>query len=251
MKREICRILSNDKVATDIYKMVIESKIISDMALPGQFLHIKVGKIYDPLLRRPISICDLDQIKGRITLLYRVCGKGTRLFAEIKSGDSLDIIGPLGKGFPIFESKRASIIGGGIGIAPLLYLSKKLKSSDVYLGFRDEVYMIDEFMSNSDNVCIYTESGSHGDKGYPIEALEKNINRYDVVYACGPKKMLSVVKKLCEENDIECYISLEERMGCGIGACLVCACESSNNGEYKKVCTDGPVFNSREVNLDD
>jgi len=251
MKREICRILSNDKVASGIYKMVIESKLISVIALPGQFLHIKAGESCDPLLRRPISICDLDQDKGCITLLYRVCGKGTRLFADIKSSDRLDIIGPLGKGFPIFKRKRTSIIGGGIGIAPLLYLGKKLKNSDVYLGFRDEVYMIEEFMSNSDNVCIYTESGSHGAKGYPIEALEKNIHHYDVVYACGPKKMLRAVKNLCEEKRIECYISLEERMGCGIGACLVCACESSNNDKYKKVCTDGPVFNSKEVNLDD
>mgnify|MGYP001169658088 CR=1 FL=1 len=248
---EICRILSNDKVAAGIYKMVIESKVISKLALPGQFLHIKAGESYDPLLRRPISICDLDQDNGWITLLYRVCGKGTRLFADIKPGDKLDIIGPLGKGFPIFENKRTSIIGGGIGIAPLLYLAKKLKSSDIYLGFRDEVYMTDDFMSYSNNICIYTEDGSRGNKGYPIEALEKNILHYDVIYACGPKKMLSAIKRLCEMNQIDCYISMEERMGCGIGACLVCACESSNKEEYKKVCKDGPVFNSKEVKLDD
>lgn len=251
MIREVCRIISNDKVAESIYKMVIESKIISKMAMPGQFLHIKAGESYDPLLRRPISICDLDLDKSWITLLYRVCGKGTRLFANAKPNDFIDILGPLGKGFPTFENKRAAIIGGGIGIAPLLYLSKRLKSSDIYLGFRNEAYMIEDFMKYSDNIWIYTEDGSRGNKGYPIEALERNICNYDLVYACGPKIMLRAVKKLCEKNHIDCYISMEERMGCGIGACLVCACESSSNEEYKKVCTDGPVFNSKEVNLDD
>jgi len=251
MRREICKILSNYKLANDVYKMVIESKSISKEALPGQFLHIKPSQNYDPLLRRPISICDLEQDKGWITLLYRVCGKGTRLFADIKSGDYLDIIGPLGKGFPIFENKRICVIGGGIGIAPLLYLSKRLKKSDIYLGFKDEAFMIDEFMSYSDNIFIFTENGSRGYKGYPIEALEKNISFYDVVYACGPRKMLSAIKRLCEKNQVECYLSMEERMGCGIGACLVCACQSSNIEEYKKVCSDGPVFNSKEVSLDD
>lgn len=251
MRREICKILSNYKLANDVYKMVIESKSISKEALPGQFLHIKPSQNYDPLLRRPISICDLEQDKGWITLLYRVCGKGTRLFADIKSGDYLDIIGPLGKGFPIFENKRICVIGGGIGIAPLLYLSKRLKKADIYLGFKDEVYMIEEFMSCSDDIYIYTENGSRGSKGYPMEALEKNISFYDVVYACGPRKMLSAIKRLCEKNQVECYLSMEERMGCGIGACLVCACQSSNIEEYKKVCSDGPVFNSKEVSLDD
>ena len=251
MRREFCKIISNFRVANNVYKMVIESKSISKEALPGQFLHIKPSQNYDPLLRRPISICDLDQDKGGITLLYRVCGKGTRLFAEIKPGDNLDIIGPLGKGFPIFQNKKSAIIGGGIGIAPLLILSKWLKEADIYLGYKDETYMTDEFMNYSDDVCIYTESGSRGTKGYPIEALEKNINRYDIVYAYGPKQMLRAIKRLCEKNLVECYLSMEERMGCGIGACLVCACESSNNDEYKKVCIDGPVFNSKEVNLDD
>ncbi|WP_372994742.1 dihydroorotate dehydrogenase electron transfer subunit [Lutispora sp.] len=251
MQRDICRILSNHKVTGNIYKMVIESRIISKKALPGQFIHIKPGDGYDPLLRRPISICDLDADNSQVTLLYRVCGKGTRLFTHTKTGDFLDVLGPLGNGFPIFHSKRVAIIGGGIGIAPLLYLSKELIEAEVYLGFRDETYMIEDFMKYSDNISIYTEDGSKGNKGYPIEALERNIRSYDVVYACGPKIMLRAVKNLCEENHIECYISMEERMGCGIGACLVCACESSSNEEYKKVCTDGPVFNSKEVNLDD
>ncbi|HCJ56997.1 dihydroorotate dehydrogenase electron transfer subunit [Lutispora sp.] len=251
MEREICSIVSNDRVAKDIYKLVISSKSIIKEASAGQFLHIKPSLNYDPLLRRPISICKADLAKGHIVLLYRVCGKGTRLFGELREGDCLDIMGPLGKGFPILKDKKAAVIGGGIGIAPLLELCQNLNSPDIYMGFRDEVYFVDEFIKHSDAFFLYTEDGSRGSKGYPIEALARNISSYEVVYACGPKMMLSKVKELCETNSVECYLSMEERMGCGVGACLVCACESSEESYYKKVCVDGPVFNSREVKFDD
>lgn len=251
MLREICKIICNKRVAKDIYKMVIESANISSEALAGQFIHVKPSEGYDPLLRRPISICEIDVEKGHITLLYRVCGKGTRLFANIKPGDCLDVIGPLGKGFPIFTDKKAAVIGGGIGIAPLLELSKKLAAPDIYLGFKDEAYLVKEFCEYAYTFYLFTEEGNEGSKGYPIEALNENIDNYDVVYACGPRKMLNRVKSLCEKNNTICFLSMEEKMGCGVGACLVCACESSQEDYYKKVCVDGPVFDSREVKFDD
>lgn len=251
MQHEICTILSNDRIAKDIFKMVIKSRSIVSEALAGQFIHVKPSEGYDPLLRRPISICEIDAEKGQIILLYRVCGKGTKLFGNTNPGDCLDVIGPLGKGFPIFTDKKTAVIGGGIGIAPLLELSKKLTSPDIYLGFKDETYMVREFCGYSSAFYLFTEDGSQGSKGYPIEALKKNIDKYEVVYACGPKIMLSVIKNICEKNNTECYLSMEEKMGCGIGACLVCACESSQEDHYKKVCIDGPVFSSREVKFDD
>ncbi|MDD4834047.1 MAG: dihydroorotate dehydrogenase electron transfer subunit [Lutispora sp.] len=280
MRCEICTIVDNYRVATDTYKMVIESKSIVFEASAGQFVHIRVGGEYDPLLRRPISICEFDKEKGYLTLLYRVCGKGTKLFVNTRPGDSLDIMGPLGKGFPVFNTeltrpkssmdsantqrglnlplsevsfndKKVAVIGGGIGIAPLLELCKNLNKPDIYLGFRDETYMVDEFSEHAGTFYLYTEDGKEGCKGYPIEALAKNINNYEVVYACGPKIMLSKTKNLCEANSVECYLSMEEKMGCGIGACLVCACKSAQDDLYKKVCVDGPVFNSKEVKFND
>jgi dihydroorotate dehydrogenase electron transfer subunit len=251
MIKENCQIIENEKVSQDIYKMNIHCSSIVSIASAGQFLHIKIGEGYDPLLRRPISICSLDKSEGNITLLYRIAGKGTKLLSLKKPKDFLNVIGPLGNGFPIVKNKKCAIIGGGIGIAPLLELSKQIDSPDVYLGFKDEVYIINEFSKYSKEMFVFTEDGSKGVKGYPTQLLSDNIGKYDIVYTCGPKVMMGIVKDLCEEKGIECYLSMEEHMGCGIGACLVCSCNSNVEGVYKKVCVDGPVFNSKEVSLDD
>ena len=251
MIKENCQIIENEKVSQDIYKMSIHCSSIASISSAGQFLHIKIGEQYDPLLRRPISICSLDKSKGNITLLYRIAGKGTKFLSFKKPKDSLDIIGPLGNGFPIVKNKKCAIVGGGIGIAPLLELCKQIDFPDVYLGFKDEVYFANEFSKYSKEMFVFTEDGSKGIKGYPTQLLSDNIEKYDIVYTCGPKVMMKIVKDLCDKKEVECYLSMEEHMGCGIGACLVCSCSSNIEGVYKKVCVDGPVFNSKEVNLDD
>lgn len=247
---EDCRIISNIKECDSIYRMKIASTNMASTAKAGQFLHIKISDLYDPLLRRPLSICSIDDAKNNISILYKIVGKGTELLSKKNTGDMLNIIGPLGKGFPIFKGKRPAIIGGGIGIAPLLELSRQLDKPDIYLGFKNDVYLLDEFSSLAKSFYICTEDGSTGIRGFPTQVFLNNIKNYHIVYTCGPIAMIKAVKNICEENDIECYISMEENMGCGIGACLTCSCKN-NKGGFKRVCIDGPVFNSKEVVFDD
>ncbi len=249
MKVEDCKITANDEICKDIYRMEINCPNISVLANAGQFLHIRITNSYDPLLRRPLSICSIDSVKGNILLLYRIAGKGTSLLSKKKPGETINVMGPLGKGFPLFKNKKAAIIGGGIGVAPLFELSKHLVSPDIYLGYKSDAYLIEDFTKYGKLVHICTEDGLVGTKGYPIELFSSNINSYDIVYACGPKVMMKAVKNICEEKGVECYLSMEENMGCGIGACLTCSCKSKVDGEYKRVCIDGPVFNSKEVEL--
>lgn len=248
-----CKVISNKEIAPSIFEMIIEDSDISIEAKPGQFLHIKVKLRSDTLLRRPISICDIDN--NNITIVYQVVGKGTKELSLVKPLEFIDVIGPIGNAYPIDNSKRCAIIGGGIGIAPLLGLSKRLKNCDAYLGFKSDVYKVDDFNRSCDNVIISTEDGSFGSKGYITDFISA-IESYDIIYTCGPKVMMKMVKEMCHVlPSITCYLSMEERMGCGIGACLVCTCKTTNVGDskwhYKKVCTDGPVFNAEEVELND
>lgn len=245
------QVISNLKVSEDIFKIEIHCPDICTTAEAGQFVHIKVSDGYDPLLRRPLSINNIDIQSGNITLLYKILGKGTQLLSGKKHDALISIMGPLGKGFPLFKNKKTAIIGGGVGIAPLLELSKQLKTSDVYIGFKDCIYLVDEFSKYAKILNIFTEDGSAGMKGFPTQLLEKNIEQYDIVYTCGPKAMMKSVKDICENNGVQCYISMEENMGCGIGACLTCSCKTIIEGKYKRVCVDGPVFDSKEVILDD
>ena len=252
MNNEICELVYNREIAQGIFEMVFMSQNIAASALPGQFVHLKVNPGIYPLLRRPISIHSVDKVKGTVAILYHVCGQGTEEMSKIGAG-SIDVMGPLGKGFAIFKDKRCAVIGGGIGTAPLLELVKNTANCDAYLGFRNCTYKVNSFQNNCDKVYVTTEDGSEGYKGYITEQLEKNISAYDVVYTCGPLVMMKKVIRICEENNVECYVSIEERMGCGIGACLVCACKiQEENGEwhYKKACKDGPVFNAKEVLFD-
>jgi dihydroorotate dehydrogenase electron transfer subunit len=253
MYSEICEIIRNKELSQGIFEMVFRTEKISVTALPGQFVHVKVNSGYYPLLRRPISIHYADKTKGTIALVYHVVGQGTEEMAKLKVGNTIDVMGPLGKGFPIFENKRCAVVGGGMGTAPLLELTKNISNCDAYLGFRDCTYKVESFEESCSRVFVATEDGSAGYKGYITEPLEKRIKEYDVVYTCGPKAMMKKVMGICGGNNIECYISIEERMGCGIGACLVCACKvQEHDGEWhhKKACKDGPVFNAKEVLLD-
>lgn len=248
-----CEIISNGEIAQGIYEIRFKNRSIAEAAEPGQFVHIKIGKGLDPLLRRPISICKVDASKGIVSLVYQVIGKGTKVLAEYMPGEALDVMGPLGKGFPVLEKGKSAVIGGGIGNAPLLELASRLQNCDAYLGFRGQGYKLEEFKAYCSEVHLSSDDGSVGTKGF-VTGLFESLKQYDAVYTCGPKPMMRRVKEICQRDGIKCYISVEERMGCGIGACLVCACktqEADGSWHYRKACKDGPVFDAEEVTLDE
>lgn len=247
-KEQICTLLKKEIPAENIFDFTAYAPEIAHSAQPGQFLHILCGA--GVFLRRPISIC--DAAGDTVRFIFEVKGEGTRLLSERKPGDEINILGPLGNTFIDGEFKRPAIIGGGIGVFPLYMLAKKLESPDIYLGFRseDRVVMTEEF-SALGNVRTATDDGSFGYKGFAAELLKENIQKYDVIYACGPQAMLAGVKKIAMEAGVPLRVSLEQRMGCGLGACLVCSCETVFDGtdKYKRVCKDGPVFWAGEVNI--
>lgn len=223
----------------------------------GQFLEIRVTDEIEPLLRRPISIYNID--KDVIEFIFQVKGKGTEILASRKEGEKIDIIGPLGQGIFKFEGKKnIAIIGGGIGIFPLYELAKKAKQTaniNMYIGFRNKDFVIleQEYKEVSNKFILTTDDGSYGEKGFAIDFLKKDIEKgnIDGIYACGPLPMLKAVQTLAEETGVACQISLEERMGCGIGVCLGCAVKV-NAGEktlYTHVCKAGPVFESNVVEI--
>jgi dihydroorotate dehydrogenase electron transfer subunit len=248
----IGRVLENKELCQNIYEIVINCPEIAGEVKPGQFLHIKVNKGIDPLLRRPISISRVYKDKGNISLIYQVIGKGTKEMAEFKQSDAIDIMGPLGNGFALFPGKKCAVVGGGMGVAPLLELAVNLEGCDAYMGFRCSTFKLEEYKQACREVHIATEDGSIGSKGYVTDIM-KDIDRYDIIYTCGPKLMMKKVKELCEDSGVKCFVSIEERMGCGIGACLVCACKikEGDTWHYKKACTDGPVFEASEVDFCD
>ena len=183
--------------------------------------------------------------------MYRVAGKGTAEFSGMHTGAQLRIVGPLGNGFPKKE-KKAFLIGGGIGIPPMLQLAKELNcEKQIVLGFRDELFLMDEFKQQG-RVYVATEDGSAGTEGNVLDAIRENGLDAEIIYACGPMPMLRALKEYAEKNHIECWISMEERMACGIGACLACVCQSKekdahSNVKNKRICKEGPVFRAEEV----
>ena len=249
----ICKILSHKEIAPNVHDVTVHSPEIAKNAVPGQFLHIKCGDEIAMPLRRPISICSAGG--ENVRFIYQVKGKGTEALTKIE--DTLDIIGPVGQGFTIDNEtyKKPAVIGGGIGAYPLLFLTQKLDNASVFMGFRTKelVTLEEDFRACSKNVKIATDDGSYGYKGYVASAMEKYLdeNECDIIYCCGPKPMLKAVSELALKYNIKCQVSLEERMGCGIGACLTCSCETKTEGtwKYKRVCKNGPVFWSDEVIL--
>lgn len=253
---ESARVASQVILADGVYSMWIETKKIALEALPGQFISLYT-KDNSKLLPRPISICEIDREKGLIRIVYRVLGSGTEEFSCYKEGDYIEILGPLGNGFSIeagAAGKRAFIIGGGIGIPPMLELSKHLAcEKQIILGYRDSIFLKEEF-SPYGATYVATEDGSEGTKGNVLDAVKVHGLSADVIFACGPTPMLKAIKAYAKENGIECYLSMEERMACGIGACLACVCKSSEVDDHskvhnKRVCKDGPVFQAEEVDF--
>ncbi len=247
-----CKLIKKTEIADGIFDFVIESDEIAKETQCGQFLHINCSDT--TFLRRPISICDAQN--GEVRFIFEVKGEGTKSLAKKEVGDTIDVMGPLGHGFEIKDSvKNPVVIGGGIGVFPLYKLTKNLNNAKVFLGFRNKsrVVMEKEFEAASDMTIVGTDDGSYGYDGYIASAMEQYLqfNKCDMIYSCGPMPMLKAVKKIAEDRGIPCQLSLEQRMGCGIGACLVCACETTGEGtdKYKKVCQNGPVFYSTEVVL--
>ena len=253
--KECCTVESQECIAKGIYSMWISTKVIAKEAKAGQFISL-FSKDGSRLLPRPISLCEIDREGGRLRIVYRVAGAGTEEFSHLKAGDEVDILGPLGNGFPIEEGKgkRVMLMGGGIGVPPMLQTAKDLGTDTIICcGYRDELFLNEEFAAAGD-LHIATEDGSAGVKGNVMDAVREDHLEADVIFACGPAPMLRAIKAYGLEKGIPCWISMEEKMACGVGACLACVCQSTevdghSHVHNKRICKDGPVFLSTEIEL--
>ncbi|MDD6811077.1 MAG: dihydroorotate dehydrogenase electron transfer subunit [Lachnospiraceae bacterium] len=254
-KKVTATVVSQEELAEQIYDLWLETDLAME-AKPGQFVAV-YPQDAGTLLPRPISICEADKEKGRIRLVYRIAGKGTKEFSSYKPGDKVAVLGVLGNGFPLekAEGKKVFLMGGGIGIPPMLQLAKELKAEkQIVVGYRNHDTFLQEDLSRNGKVYIATEDGSVGSKGNVMDAIAENDLQADVIMACGPMPMLRAIKKYAQENGIEAYISLEERMACGVGACLGCVCKTKEVDHHShvnnaRICTDGPVFEAKEVEI--
>lgn len=255
MKQLQCKIVENKKIAQGFYRMHVGSVYLAKNAKPGQFVEIRCSDDIEPLLRRPLGVHRIS--KNGIDLLYEVVGKGTAMLLEKKAGEEIDLIGPLGNGFDIATSTKAAIlVAGGIGIAPLAALARKLTQTgrkvSVVIGAKKKSHLLceDELKALGCTVKVATEDGSKGFKGLVTDLLRDMLAAScalrATIYACGPAGMLKTVSKIAGEKRMPCQVSLEERMACGVGVCLGCPVKISGGG-YKMVCKDGPVFNAEEI----
>lgn len=250
-------IVTQRKVATGCFRLEVYAPEIARRAQPGQFIMIKTSLTLDPLLRRPFSICTVDRELGLVKILYRVAGRGTALIAGKKLGRRLSIFGPLGRAFTVPTSGQFTVVAGGLGIAPLYFLVQRLRAFgnevNVFYGAQNrfELVQAEEVTALRTNLFTATENGSAGFKGTVVELLRsKGIPPAEMVYAAGPPGMLKELFLLLQEAGVsKAEFSLEQRMGCGIGACRGCAVKvkTPDGFVYKRVCADGPVFNAEEV----
>ncbi|MGL4107105.1 dihydroorotate dehydrogenase electron transfer subunit [Clostridium sp. LP20] len=239
------KVLSNEKIVDGIFKLVCEDE--NDIK-PGQFYMLKLDG--QTLLPRPISICEKEG--NKITFLYAVVGTGTEEFAKLRVGENINLTGPLGNGFNLEEDLgKVAIVAGGIGTAPMVEVAKNLREKnksgliDVYAGFRDDIYLIDELGKYANKVEVTTNTGKHGHKGFVTEILK--VEEYDTVLCCGPEVMMKAVVDMCKAKNVKVYVSMEKHMACGVGACLVCTCKTKDG--HKRTCKDGPVFDGYYVEL--
>lgn len=249
------QIAAMDMLCDDVFKMTIHSEYVAENAKPGQFINIKCGGL-DTLLRRPISICDVDRAKSTFDIVFQVKGKGTESLCQ-RCSVEVDIIAPLGNPFTLDEKyKNVCVVGGGIGTFPLLYLLHNIQGAEktALLGYRNKaaVTLENPFRAAAQKVQIATDDGSYGARAFVTELLTQNIEagqKPDIIYTCGPTPMMRRVAAIAESHGIPCQVSMEQRMGCGIGACLVCACKTKKDDDwqYSHVCKDGPVFWSQDV----
>ncbi|MCD8198944.1 MAG: dihydroorotate dehydrogenase electron transfer subunit [Phascolarctobacterium sp.] len=217
-------------------------------AEPGQFVNVQVCRNSMPLLRRPLGIAGVDREKGTFSMIYRIIGDATKILAEACKGDTLSIVGPLGRGFDL-SAEKPLLVGGGLGLAPLLFLADKLEGSAYLLmggRNREELFWRSLYEKICRKILVTTDDGSEGTKGTVMELLPQMLQEgYDCVYVCGPVPMMKAVAAECIKAGIKCQVSLEKYMACGLGACLSCSFQGI--GKRLKVCTDGPVFWAEEV----
>lgn len=254
------KLLNKKNLKMDIWKFSCLAPEIANKAKPGQFIEVKVSKTYEPFLKRPISIYNVDKENSIIEFIFQVRGRGTKILSEIQEGEMITVIGPLGNGtFNINNCKNIAIIGGGIGIFPLYELAKTSKGKtniNTYLGFRNKDFVVleDEFKEVSNSLTITTDDGTYGESGYAIDYLISDFEKQNIdgIFACGPLPMLRKVKEFAESKNIYCQISLEQRMACGIGACMGCSVKAKTPEDspwYARVCKDGPVFQCNKVEI--
>ena len=251
-KRIPASVYKQEPLARGIYSMWLSCETIAHEAQPGQFV-ILYCKDETRKLGRPISICEIDRSKGRLRLVYRVAGKGTEEFSQLRPSDTITVLGPLGNGYGNLRGD-VLLVAGGIGIPPMLELAKQLPGHvTAVLGYRDSQMFLKEDFEKYAKVIIATEDGSFGTKGNVLDAMGAEAVTGDVICACGPKPMLRALKAYAQEKHIEAWMSLEEKMACGIGICLGCAVpiRTEDGFTYKRVCKDGPVFNSKEIIFDE
>ncbi|MGI6122904.1 MAG: dihydroorotate dehydrogenase electron transfer subunit [Acetivibrionales bacterium] len=255
----VYKISKAEQLNTDTFLFTINSEKVSKKARAGQIVHVKCGDEDGVLLRRPISICSVDRENGTFDIVFQIRGKGTKILSKYKAGDDIDIMGPLGQGFSLYpKHKKIIVVGGGIGIFPLLQLLKDhpAENKKAILGFRDKscVILEKEFKQASDKLIITTDDGSYGEKGFVTDILKKELDKEpaDMVFFCGPLIMMKLGVGIVKEYDIPCQVSMEQRMGCGIGACLVCVCKTKkgDDWDYTQVCKKGPVFGGDDIIFD-
>ena len=251
--KETAKVVGQVQLAQGIFALILETKIV-DYAVPGQFINI-FSNDGSKLLPRPISICEINKDYGTIKVVYRVVGAGTKEFSQFTIGDDVEVMGPLGNGFPL-EGGKAIVVGGGIGVPPMYELAKQLPGDVIaVMGYRDDdLFLTEDFTDVASDLIIATDDGSVGTHGTVVDAMKENELDADVIYACGPKPMLRGVAEYAASIGAKCYVSMEERMACGVGACLGCVCQSTDVDDHshvnnKRVCKDGPVFLSTEVVL--
>lgn len=259
MKKE-AKVLSQKMISEGIYDLWLETAM-AEKVKPGQFVGVYPAN-KSTLLPRPISICEVDKEKSAIRLVYRVVGSGTAEFALYQQGDYIMILGPLGNGFPLDKAigKNVVVIGGGIGVPPLLETAKRLKENgksakvSAVMGYRNaDTFLTEEFEKYA-GLYVATEDGSLGTKGNVIDAMKEQKVPCDVIFACGPMPMLKEIKEYASSINAKAYLSLEERMACGVGACLGCICKTKEIDEHShvhnaRICTDGPVFDADDLDL--
>lgn len=257
-KIQMASIVDNRPLASDVYHLILKAPKIAAEAEPGQFVMVKVTPGLEPTLRRPFSLHRLDPKTGQVEIIYQVVGKGTDILTERKPGEQIEILGPLGNGFCLGEGKRIGLVGGGMGIAPLLAVAEQAvqegKEVVTFLGARTGDYLLaQEEFARLGFVFAVTDDGSVGEKALVSKPLEEYLQNHplDLILACGPTPMLKAVAAIVETQEIPAQLSLEQRMGCGVGACLGCAfpvkAATPEGYTYKRVCHDGPVFGAHEV----
>lgn len=254
-EKTMAKVLSQREIAPHIYDLWLETGLAAH-AKPGQFIGI-YPKNAATLLPRPISICEVDERGTALRVVYRIAGQGTTEFSALRENDFVYILGILGNGFPLEagRGKRCFLVGGGIGVPPILQLAKELEGDrTMIMGYRDSNLFLTEDFAKYGKVYIATEDGSRGTKGNVLDAIAENGLQAEVIYACGPMPMLRAIKRYAAKQGIKAYISLEEHMACGVGACLGCVVKTKEVDHHShvhnaRICTDGPVFDAEEVDI--